>query len=136
MSLLSFFLSPALQYPFPLLLLIFKGQHSNTNEALIIGFEEEIPEWIFDKYEVLDKNEELNCVLVKVREKVSIRDLTGVKYVERNKLVHALYLPNDSRFDEQWGLKSINVDKAWDLERGSKEITLAGIRELIMSMKI
>lgn len=74
----------------------FKGQHSNTNEALIIGFEEEIPEWIFDKYEVLDKNEELNCVLVKVREKVSIRDLTGVKYVERNKLVHALYLPNDS----------------------------------------
>lgn len=45
---------------------------SNENETLIIGFQEEIPGWVLEKYGVLDINEALNCILVKAREKEKV----------------------------------------------------------------
>ncbi|MGB2841573.1 MAG: S8 family serine peptidase [Halobacteriota archaeon] len=95
--------------------------------TLIICFKEEIPGWVLEKYDVLDINEALNCILVKApeKEKVLAESLAEVKYIEKNKLVHALYTPNDSYYPSQWGLKRINADKAWDIEKGSKNVTLA-----------
>nr|QNO52788.1 hypothetical protein HGGDFBBL_00020 [Methanosarcinales archaeon ANME-1 ERB6] len=95
--------------------------------TLIIGFKEEIPGGVLEKYGVLDINEALNCILVKApeKEKVLAESLAEVKYVEKNKLVHVLYTPNDSYYPSQWGLKRINADKAWDIEKGSKNVTLA-----------
>jgi thermitase len=99
-------------------------------ETLIIGFKEEIPDWAFEKYEVLEKNEELNCILVKARfekEKV-FRESSGlreVKYVEENKLVRALYVPNDLRWSDQYGPRSIKADDAWDYEKGNKSVKIA-----------
>ncbi len=101
--------------------------HPKANKTLIIGFEERIPEEVYKKYTVLDENEELNCILVKTtrEERIISESLAGMKYVEENKLVHAVYAPNDPRFDEQWGLKCINVDRAWDIEKGCKNTSLA-----------
>ena len=99
------------------------------NETLIIGFKEEIPEWAFRDYEVLEKNEELNCILVKTREKEKVfRESSGlreVKYVEENKLVRALYVPNDTYWSDQYGPRSINADDAWDYEKGNKSVKIA-----------
>ena len=50
-----------------------------------------------------------------------------VKYAEPNKLVHVLYTPDDPHYSEQWGLKHINVDSAWDIEKGNKNVTIAVI---------
>jgi thermitase len=98
-------------------------------ETLIIGFKEEIPEWVYRDYEVLEKNEELNCVLVKTRDKGKVYSersaLREVKYVEENKLVRALYLPNDPRWSDQYGPRSINADDAWDYEKGNKSVKIA-----------
>jgi len=97
------------------------------NETMIIGFKAQIPDWAFEKYTVLDINEELNCVLVRAKEGVIQAALAdaNVKYVEKNKLVHALYTPNDLYYSYQWNLEPIQVDKAWDIEKGSKNVTLA-----------
>jgi len=70
---------------------------ANPSDELIICFKEEISSSVSDKYDVLDRNEELNCVLVRAREGIIQKALAdaNVKYAEKNKLVHALYTPND-----------------------------------------
>jgi thermitase len=50
-----------------------------------------------------------------------------VKYVEPNKLVHALYMPNDPRYPNQWGPQHIKANSAWDIEEGNKNVTIAVI---------
>ena len=100
---------------------------ANPSYELIIGFKEEIPSSVFDKYEVLDINEELKSVLVKAEEGVvreAMKD-PNVKYVEKNKLVRTLYTPNDPFYPYQWNLEPIQVSKAWDIEKGSRNVTIA-----------
>jgi len=94
-----------------------------------------IQQEITTKYDckLLERNDALNCILVQVNRedtqqfinRVSKEDL--VKYAEPNKLVHALYTPDDPYYSEQWGLKHINVDSAWDIEKGNKNVTIAVI---------
>lgn len=97
--------------------------NAESNETLIIGFKDEIPGWI--RNDVLDVNKDLKCVLVKADAGRILKTGTNVRYVEKNKLVHALYVPNDSFYEKQWNLKRINMEKAWNLEKGSENVTLA-----------
>ncbi|GEM_PF-1165974 len=82
-------------------------------------------------YTILERNDALNCVLVRPNSAVQRRLLTRgasegiVRYVEPNKRVQALYTPNDTYYPTQWALPSIKVDRAWDCERGSKTVTIA-----------
>ena len=102
--------------------------HENKNENTIICFKSEIPDYAVQKYDVIDEIEELNCILVKAKEGViqaAALDDANVKCVEENKLVRALYVPNDTYYEEQWNLNHTKVDKAWELEKGSKNVTLA-----------
>jgi thermitase len=101
---------------------------TSETETLIIGFKEEIPEWAFERYEVLETNKELNCILVKTRGKEKVFSegfgLGEVKYVEENKLVHALYVPNDPLWNRQYGPRSINANDTWDYEKGTKSVKI------------
>ena len=111
---------------------------TNTKEV-IIGFKKDtipflhLQQAITAKYDgkILETNEALNCVLVQVNEEDTQQFINGlseddlVKYVAPNKLVHALYTPNDPYYSEQWGPQHINVDSAWDIERGNKNVTIA-----------
>ncbi|MFZ2070447.1 MAG: S8 family peptidase [Halobacteriota archaeon] len=103
---------------------------ANETEPLIICYNAKIPAWAFETYTVLGINEELNCILVKTAEQeetVFTESSEDVKYVEKNKLVHALspYSPDDPFFNMQWNLNCTHVDTAWDFEKGSKNVTLA-----------
>lgn len=42
----------------------------------------------------------------------------AIEYAEPNYIYEALFSPNDSRYDEQWNLKAINMPQAWDLTQG------------------
>jgi serine protease len=56
-------------------------------------------------------------------ERVTARD--GVKYAEPNATLHALYTPNDPRWDEQYAPKKVNADDAWDYTLGSHDVTVS-----------
>lgn len=59
---------------------------------------------------------------------VDLRKSPLIEHVELNSLVHTFYVPNDSFFhsqgswgqpyDDLWGLKRIQADKAWDYAKG------------------
>jgi thermitase len=110
---------------------------TDTGEQLIIGFKgdatPELQEAIADTYgyTVLERNDALNCILVQpatagvARAKTAVSSEVVVRYVEPNKRVRALYMPNDPEYPNQWALPSITVDRAWDRERGTKTVTIA-----------
>ncbi len=41
-----------------------------------------------------------------------------VKYAEPNCTVHLLFTPNDPRYDELWGMQTINAPLAWNVSQG------------------
>ena len=41
------------------------------------------------------------------------------EYIEPNYIYHAFYTPNDPEYSQQWNLRSINVESAWDETKGS-----------------
>jgi thermitase len=121
------------------------GSVSNESESLladtgelIIGFKDDATPADQDAiaatygYTILERNDVLNSILVRPvpgeRERLLARlaaEEAFVRYVEPNKLVQALYTPNDTKYPNQWGLPSIKVDRAWDRERGNKTVTIA-----------
>jgi len=53
-----------------------------------------------------------------------------IRYVQRNQIYKALYIPNDPYFiQEQWGPFVVFLNRAWDITKGSKTITIAIIDE-------
>lgn len=46
----------------------------------------------------------------------------GVSFIEPNYIAKALYLPNDPKFPELYGMKSISAPEAWDTLQSSKAI--------------
>jgi thermitase len=48
-----------------------------------------------------------------------------VKYAEAGRSYRAFIEPNDSGFDQQWGLAKIRAPEAWETTTGSKEVTVA-----------
>ncbi|MHC1635315.1 MAG: S8 family peptidase [Candidatus Methanospirareceae archaeon] len=112
---------------------------TNTKE-IVIAFKNDITlhaqqavmtKYVGYGYKIIERNEDLNCILVEVKEEKAqefMDELSkegSVRYVEPVKFVHALYTPNDPYYHEQWGLPHIKVDKAWDSERGNKNVTIA-----------
>jgi len=111
---------------------------STSTEELIIGFKNNTPPFLQQAmaakygYKILARNDALNCVLVEVTRSDTQRAMNAlmaeedfVRYVEPNKRVHALYIPTDPLYSDQWGPQSIKADRAWDTERGNKNVTIA-----------
>ncbi len=48
-----------------------------------------------------------------------------VRFVEPDYLVEAQLIPNDPRWEEQYGQRGVNAPDAWDITTGSSSITLA-----------
>lgn len=51
----------------------------------------------------------------------------NVLYVVPNRKMHAFATPNDPSFSQQWALKTINAEHAWDLSAGSRDVMVAVI---------
>lgn len=54
------------------------------------------------------------------------RENPNVLYAEPNYIGKTFAtIPNDMHFDKQWAIKKIELDKAWDLEKGKPEVIVA-----------
>ena len=45
-----------------------------------------------------------------------------IEYAEPNYLYQASFVPNDPRYKEQWHMKLINVEEAWDITTGDEAV--------------
>ncbi len=53
-----------------------------------------------------------------------------VRYIQRNQIYRTVYIPNDPYFTrEQWGPFVVFLNRAWDITRGDRTITIAIIDE-------
>ncbi|WP_017295992.1 S8 family peptidase [Geminocystis herdmanii] len=50
----------------------------------------------------------------------------SIEYIEPNYIYHSLETPNDPQYTQQWNLRSINVEQAWDETKG-EGVTVAVI---------
>jgi len=48
-----------------------------------------------------------------------------IRYVERNGIFKAVYVPNDPYWEDLWGMQIIQADLAWDIHKGSTSIIVA-----------
>ncbi len=78
---------------------------------------------------------DLNIKVVKLPKGMSVSDaiayyksVEGVEYVEPDYIIKKMdTIPTDTYYPDQWGMKKIGMEKAWDLHKGSKSITVAVI---------
>lgn len=54
-----------------------------------------------------------------------LRSLDCVEYAEPNGIVHAMYVPNDPMYPQQWNLPKVRCEQAWDSTLGSPGVTVA-----------
>lgn len=54
-----------------------------------------------------------------------IQSVRGVRFVERNAVVKAELIPNDSRWNDQYGPQHVQAPQAWDTTTGSPSVVLA-----------
>ena len=55
----------------------------------------------------------------------SYRNSKIVKHAEPSYTTRTRLTPNDTELDNQWAIKNIELDKAWNYETGNKSITIA-----------
>ena len=99
-----------------------KSEVEECSEMKIVCFKDGIPPGNY-----LDRIEEINCVLVDARYLGELKSqaLNSIECIEDVHIVRALFTPNDPIFDEQWNLRRIHAPEAWDVERGSENVTIA-----------
>ena len=55
----------------------------------------------------------------------SYKNIPEVEYIDRNYLFETLIVPDDSRYNQQYGIKSINGEEAWNLTVGNRNVVIA-----------
>lgn len=86
-----------------------------------------------EKSEILVKFKSGNWELVEVLEgdiKAAVADYEkrfDIAYVEPNYIYRSSLTPSDAYYDEQWYLKKIRADKAWDKTQDASEVIIAVI---------
>ncbi len=85
----------------------------------------------FEGYVINEKIEVLNVGVIKVNpgnEQTVINSVSNnpyVRYAELNYIYTACFIPNDPRWDAQWGPQRIYCMDAWDYQQGSSSVTIA-----------
>lgn len=84
---------------------------------------------------VVHENNTLGYAAVELSEQVTAQacesllqatEETGpIKYLEKNSVCHAQFLPNDPKYDSQYADERINASTAWEETLGSSDVTIA-----------
>lgn len=115
----------------------FKGlANQGEFDSIIINFRQDIPITALDKnlQIIASKIEEIPIlnsifsqeerVYIVEGDKNSLKKLRRsplkkeVEYIEPNYIYHSLEVPNDPQYTQQWNLRSINVEQAWEETKG------------------
>jgi len=118
------------------LLLISTTIFSNTrlssfpHDGYIIKYQDSVSFLNSTKCSAKDKQ----CDLLKAFNMEVVKELpqgflknSNIKYIEPNWIYHTMHTPADPKLTEQWGLKKIQAEKAWDLALGRKDVVVAVI---------
>lgn len=115
----------------------FKGlANQGEFDSIIINFRQDIPTTALDKnlQIIASKIEDIPIlnsifsqeerVYIVEGDKNSLKKLRRsplkkeVEYIEPNYIYHSLEVPNDPQYTQQWNLRSINVEQAWEETKG------------------
>lgn len=83
--------------------------------------------------QIIDRNDFLNSVLVKVPKEAVSLFINGlqqgnlVDYVEQNTVNEMEYVPNDANWSLQWNMPTIKANATWDITTGSNSVIVAVI---------
>lgn len=55
----------------------------------------------------------------------ALESSSDVEYVEKNYIVYAHLTPNDSRYNQQWYMSTIDAPQAWNTETGDPNVVIA-----------
>jgi subtilisin family serine protease/flagellar hook assembly protein FlgD len=119
----------------------FKNKDQYASNELVIKFRDgvtkEEKQELFESHQLKEHSfiAETNLSLVEVHESTpnlealatSLSSYPQIEYVEPNFRVKHNYVPKDSYFSKQWYLNKIEAPKAWDMTKGSADITVAVI---------
>jgi subtilisin family serine protease len=84
--------------------------------------------------EIISELEEIEVLYIKLAEGKSVAEtinylnnLADISYAQPNYIYKAHIIPNDPRYtaDEQWGLKKIEAEDAWNETKGSDNVVIA-----------
>ncbi|MCM8778937.1 MAG: S8 family serine peptidase [Candidatus Omnitrophica bacterium] len=80
-------------------------------------------------YDVKSLWEENNLFILEINEKANIGDVCeellrnpDIEYCEPNYIYKIYKTPNDSMYNQLWGLQKIQAEKAWDINEGSSSV--------------
>lgn len=126
-------------------LFTFKGLASQGKfNSIIINFRQDIPTNILEENlsSIASKVEDipiLNSIFSEPEriyiiegDKNTLKKITrsnlkkSIEYIEPNYIYHSLETPNDPNYTQQWNLRSINIEQAWDETKG-EGVTIAVI---------
>lgn len=75
--------------------------------------------YLHDSYRVrVNKNEIAQVLAI-------YKDDPAVEAVEPDRIMHALDVPNDPMFGQQWGMQKINAPQAWNITSSSPDVRIA-----------
>ena len=55
----------------------------------------------------------------------AVNSIQGFRYAEPNGIVYGTYTPNDPEWNQQWNMRIIEADKAWDINKGDPTLIIA-----------
>ncbi len=102
------------------------GNKVIVNNKLIIYEDVDKPiekEKIVDDYQIYNLKFEENSDVFSIAEKY--RKMKEVEYAEPNFIMESFFVPNDTNYNLLYWTKNINVENAWNLTKGSKNIKIA-----------
>jgi subtilisin family serine protease/flagellar hook assembly protein FlgD len=117
---------------------LFKQANDFQAQEVVVKFREGVSssekQTLFQSEHLIEQSsiEETNMSLIKIS---NMKDLITVatklsknplvEYVEPNYRMQPKYVPSDPYFYKQWYLNKVEVPKAWDMTKGSAEVTVA-----------
>ncbi|MFC2947694.1 S8 family serine peptidase [Virgibacillus sediminis] len=85
-----------------------------------------------DLKDVPEHLEQQNIYLARVQDEAdynqvlkALKQDEGVLTAEPDYILETSYTPSDPYYNQQWHLPAINMERAWDVERGSADVTVA-----------
>ncbi|MDL4838895.1 S8 family serine peptidase [Aquibacillus rhizosphaerae] len=82
--------------------------------------------------DVPENIKEQNIYLIRISEESNynkqledLRNETDILYAEPDSIYETSFTPSDPHYNEQWYLNKIEMDKAWDINKGSSDVKIA-----------
>jgi serine protease len=65
----------------------------------------------------------------------ALEDLDGVEYAQPRYRNHAMYRPNDPLYNLQWNFPAIDMERAWDIQRGATSDVVVAVLDSGVSFR-